>query len=127
MEAKLFVNTSEDNFECKWDGKAFLFKPGEARILQTYKAVHFAKHFVNQELQKIGSETLLDPTKRQAILDKCLKEVEEQSTDMPDEDKVFEAQVKQELKKNKGGRPKKVVEPKAEEPKKVEEFEGLNE
>lgn len=110
MNALVFVNYTTEVFEQKFDGRSYRFAPGEERILETAKAEHFAKHLIDRELQKAGADTILDPTKRETIHAKCIKSIEDaHPTDIPDEDKVFEEQVKEELKK-KAGRPKKVVE-----------------
>jgi hypothetical protein len=116
MNAYIFINYTEEDFSHAYDGRKYMFLAGSERILEESKAMHFAKHLTDREMQKAGQKTLLDPVKRQEILDKCLVKVEDNqdTEDMPEEDKVFEAQVKAKM-KNKGGRPKK----------QVEEFEGL--
>lgn len=46
----LFTNFTDKPLKVSWDSQEFNFKPGESRYMEYWRARHFAKHLVNQEL-----------------------------------------------------------------------------
>ena len=46
----LFTNFTSSPFTGMWDKQEFHFKPGESKYMEFWRARHFAKHLVNQEL-----------------------------------------------------------------------------
>lgn len=56
-EAKKFKNFSNEDFTWKFDGIPFTFKAGQEMYLESFKAVFFAKHLIDRELNKLGKLT----------------------------------------------------------------------
>jgi len=54
-----FTNFSDETFVAHWDGKAYTFEPKQEKVMQAYKAMHFAKALANRELlrKKIDPKT----------------------------------------------------------------------
>ena len=46
----LFTNFTDKPFVGMWNKQEFKFKPGESKYMEYWRARHFAKHLVNQEL-----------------------------------------------------------------------------
>jgi len=52
-EAVLFKNFSDEDFVGRWDSVNFSFPAGREVYVEAYKALHFAKHLVDREIQKM--------------------------------------------------------------------------
>lgn len=57
MEAKQFINFTNEDFTWSYGGMAYTFKPNQPMFLENYKADHFAKHLIDRELNKMGVPT----------------------------------------------------------------------
>jgi len=112
--AVIFKNYTTEAFVGKWDGVQYPpFAPGQETYMELWKAMHFAKHLIDRELNKQGTVTnnqklrreleakcVLFPgaeVKESEILDKNLKEEkktkkveEEEFTDLEKEEKKEE-------------------------------------
>lgn len=71
--AVLFKNFSDEEFIGQWDGVKYRFPKGREMFVEAYKAVHFAKHLVDREVQKLTKKnkdgetvyrTVNDPIRR---------------------------------------------------------------
>ena len=52
-EAVLFKNFSDEDFVGRWDSVNYSFPAGREIYVEAYKAIHFAKHLVDREIQKL--------------------------------------------------------------------------
>lgn len=79
MKTLVFYNWSEEDFVWTWDSEPAGFKAGSKTMLPDYLAKHFAKHFVDRELIKLGLP--VDHFRRKELLAKSLiGEIEQPST-----------------------------------------------
>jgi hypothetical protein len=121
-----FHNSSPEDFTFTWDSVPYTVEAGETILLQTYLAVHAAKHLSDREMNRDGLEPLTWASHRKTYMNKYLvidTEVEETETmnKLEVEQKVVEAEVKRKGRpKGSKNKPKK-VEKKVE--KVEEEFE----
>lgn len=56
MEAVKFKNFTNVDFTWKWDGVPYTFKAGQEIYLPGDQALHFAKHLVDQEMNRLNVE-----------------------------------------------------------------------
>lgn len=70
MNAKKFKNFTDREFTWKFDGIPHTFPAGMEIYLEDYKADHFAKHLVDEEMNRMGLRTN-NMVKRQELIDKC--------------------------------------------------------
>lgn len=70
MEAKKFVNFTNEEFTWKFNGIPFTFKPNQEMYLEAEKAEHFAKHLVDKEMNRLNIPTNM-MAKRNELLEKC--------------------------------------------------------
>lgn len=96
----IFKNISEEIFEWAWNAEKCFFAPGEERAMEQWKAQHFAKHLIDELLNKSKKSTNND-SERRLLLSQVILPVS--SIDKPVEEIVIGA----ELQKKKRGRPKK--------------------
>ena len=92
----LFKNASNEEFVCSWDSVPYRFAPGKEMYVEDWKAQHFAKHWVDRELNRKGLMTN-NKVLRDAELVKCLP-VEapitvEEAFDLNAKDKIAETKV----------------------------------
>ena len=107
------TNISDEDFTHKWDGVPYTIKAGQSILLHDYIAIHLAKHLSMREMGKRNKEAIIDPSRDEygnytntifkAEMEKYLS-VDTEEEETPEK---LEMTI---LKKNKGGRPKKVVE-----------------
>lgn len=118
MEAKKFKNFSKEDFSWKFDGVPYTFPAGKEIYLEEDKAVHFCKHLVDRELNRHNVEKGLHGTPKEVPTSTPANRAPLEALCFPTEEVVAPAVALDlnETAKNKGGRPKKVVE---------EEFEDL--
>lgn len=57
MNAIKFKNFTDRDFTWKYDGLPYTFKAGQEMYLEDFKAHHFAKHLVDQELNRQEKDT----------------------------------------------------------------------
>lgn len=62
MQARKFKNFTTEDFTWKFDGVPFTFKAGQEIYLEEDKALHFAKHLVDRELNRLNVESGLHGT-----------------------------------------------------------------
>lgn len=55
VEAKIaqFTNYTKEAFTGYWDGKPYTYQPGQQKVMQAFKAFHFAEGLANRELLRI--------------------------------------------------------------------------
>jgi len=70
MNAQLFKNFTDEDFEWKYDGVVYKFKAGQEVYLEEYKAAHFSKHLIDRELTKANKRTN-DAGARKELLVEC--------------------------------------------------------
>lgn len=115
--AVIFKNFTNEDFVGHWDGVEYTFKAGQETYIELWKAMHFAKHLIDRELNKKNVLTN-DKMARQAL--------EKQAVVFPEEvvkeNEIIDANAK------KAKAPKAKASSKAKAPKKEveEEFEDLN-
>ena len=56
-----FINFTDQDFTCSWNGHPKLFKAHDFQFMQYGLAEHFAKHLTNRELLKRGRENDTSP------------------------------------------------------------------
>ena len=71
MQAIKFKNFTDRDFTWKYDGLPYTFKAGQEMYLEDFKANHFAKHLVNQELNRLEKDTG-NVSFREPLMAKCL-------------------------------------------------------
>lgn len=112
----LFHNWSNEDFTHSWDSVPFTFPKGEKTYLESWKADHFGKHFVDREMMKdklqVDDQRRVDYLKKTLIGSEESKEVEAVKL----ETELINLNINA---KKKPGRPKKAAE--------EEHFEGLAE
>jgi len=88
MQKKIvtFVNFSDEDFTYTWDGHPMSFKAKEAKEIEEYLAIHFAKHLVNREMNKRNLRT--DHFSRQEFIEKCFVIEDEITEELKSEKKV---------------------------------------
>lgn len=57
MEAKKFKNFTNESFSWKWNGIEHSFPSGMEIFLEADKALHFAKHLIDRELNRTNTPT----------------------------------------------------------------------
>lgn len=123
QKAITFCNFTDKPFSHTWDSVPYNFLPGQKFMMEDWKARHFAKHLANFVLNEQG-KSVADPSHKD-LMKKA----------MPDEDEVIAVSASEmttkllnykqdetapEVKKDKGGRPRKS----AVKPMDEETFEG---
>lgn len=53
MQARQFYNFTDSEFKWKYDGIEYTFPPKSTVYLEDYKADHFTKHLVDQEMNRL--------------------------------------------------------------------------
>ena len=85
--AIVFTNFSDETFVCSWDGTPYTFAPGQAMMVEDWKAYHFAKHLANREMQKLDKNSMfLQDPRRNTLIAKALPG--EKSLEVEDESKL---------------------------------------
>lgn len=79
-QAVLFVNFTKEDFSYPYGGISETFKAGSSRWLEQGQAMHFAKHLVDKELNRLEIRTD-DPRAREKLLKKCFVEGSEIKSD----------------------------------------------
>jgi len=106
----LFKNASTEEFVCSWDSVPYRFAAGKEMYVEDWKAAHFAKHWVDRELNKKGLITSNQVLRDEEIV-KCLPTEEpisqDEAFDLNAKEKV--AEVRKEVKETKA-KAKKVEE-----------------
>lgn len=120
MQAIKFKNFRKVDFTWNYDGVPYTFKAGQEIFLEDFKAQHFAKHLIDEELNE--RKILTNDKVRRAELEKLCFPSDEVVTPVEalNINKEAEEEVKppKEVKAKKKGKAKKVEEEK--------EFEDLN-
>lgn len=57
MEAKKFKNFTTESFTWNFDGISYTFGAGQETYLEDFKALFFAKHLVDREMNRLGIVT----------------------------------------------------------------------
>lgn len=110
----LFVNFRDEEFTGYWDKKAYTFAPHETKWLPRWLANHFVKSLVDDEMNERKLPT--DHSSRASFVAKAIGDIKENKEMSEDPlgiealNKNKQAEIEREVPKNKGGRPKKVVE-----------------
>ncbi len=73
----LFINWLTEDFIGKWAGEEEVFKPGQFKWMENWKAKHYAKHLVSQHFNKLDKKT--DHFTRKELEEKCIDGKEETS------------------------------------------------
>lgn len=73
-KAIIFKNFSDEDFTHTWDSVPYTFKAGQEIFMEDWKALHFAKHLVQRELNKLNRPTN-DPS-RIGLMKKCMPTAE---------------------------------------------------
>lgn len=113
MKAFYFRNTSNEDFTHAWDSVDYTVKAGQEVLLQSFIAIHLAKHLAMREMGKRNKNATIDPMQDEngaftnAIFSEEIKKyLSEESVEAETPEKL---EVKIEEKKR-AGRPKKEVE-----------------
>ena len=129
MTAKKFKNFTEQIFVWKWDGIEHTFLAGMEIFLEDYKADHFAKHLVDQEMNRLHlltnnalqreqltalcfpTDEVVTPIEALNLNEKAdVKAEKEKEVEFPDLNTTEEKEEKEEEKvEKKRGRPLKVT------------------
>ncbi len=65
-----FTNWLKEDFVGKWSGESETFAPGQSKLMQAWRANHYAKHLVDQHLNNVHKKT--NDFSRQGLMDKCI-------------------------------------------------------
>lgn len=57
QNAVMFVNFSDEDFTCSWDGMFETFKAGEPMYIPYFKFIRYQKHLVDREMNKAKIQT----------------------------------------------------------------------
>lgn len=84
MKLAIFRNFTKFPFDGHWDGKKRTFAPGEEKVMEEWRARHYAKHLTNRELHRKGPafENYTSPKKQEdvpefmAIFNQCFVKLE---------------------------------------------------
>ena len=106
MQAIYFYNYSNEDFTGKWDGVHYTIKSGETILLQDYIARHLAAHLTMREMNKEDKNVLIN-RESASFLEKAKRALPDEAPVVAESPEKIEMEI---VKKNKGGRPKKVVE-----------------
>ena len=133
MENKLYIfnNWSSEDFIGRWDSKDEIIKAGELKELPFYLAEHYAKHFVDREMNRDGKSTVMgNANAREPYMDKTISPIGAGSDSLvfaslkEEMEAKIRAEVEAEIKNTKTPKKVEIVkESKKEESK--EEFAGL--
>lgn len=119
----LFTNWLNEEFVGKWAGTEEVFTAGQSKYLEDWKALHYAKHLVDQYLNSKGIPT--NHFSRDKLTKKCFGEViESNKTQVKSE--IFNKNKDLEKKKETPPETKEPEKPKEEEKKPAKEFQDLN-
>lgn len=82
--AKKFRNFSTEDFSWKWDGVEHTFPAGQEMYLEEPRALHFAKHLVDREMNKMNNgkgHPTNDLNVRKTLEEQCFPSLKEVSED----------------------------------------------
>lgn len=127
----MFVNFSDEDFICSWDGALETFKAGEVQYLPKFKFDRYAKHLVDREMNKASvptnnhlrasflarCSTPVVSSEIEAVQEAAKQEFEKIQAQTNPEKEIAEAKGKEAPKKRPGRPKKKVME--------EDSFEGL--
>jgi acyl CoA:acetate/3-ketoacid CoA transferase alpha subunit len=86
MTAKKFTNFTDKDFTHSFDGVPYTFKAGETIMLEDFKADHFAKHLVDQQMNDLRMVTS-NVVERTKLLARCFQDQDVPVVSLPVEDK----------------------------------------
>ncbi len=116
----LFTNWLNEDFIGKWAKVEEMFKSGQSKWLENWKAVHYAKHLVDQHLNNQGTPT--SHFTREDLAKKCFGEDVESSaesniqSEIYNKNKELESKPKEEVKESvKQEKPETIKKPKEKE------------